>query len=68
MMRHACATHLLENGADVRLIQEMLGHATLETAQIYTHVSIRQLQEIHEHTHPSAMIERRKDELADGEE
>ncbi|HEX9640678.1 MAG TPA: site-specific tyrosine recombinase XerC [Candidatus Krumholzibacteria bacterium] len=60
LMRHACATHMMENGADVRLIQEMLGHAKLETTQIYTHVSIRQLQEIHERTHPAAKIGKRE--------
>ena len=45
---------MLEAGADVRYIQEMLGHANLRSTQIYTHVSIRKLQEVHAGTHPSA--------------
>ena len=53
LFRHAMATHMLENGADVRYIQAILGHSGLETTQIYTHVSINQLQHIHASTHPS---------------
>lgn len=53
LLRHAMATHMLENGADIRYIQAMLGHADLGTTQIYTHVSIRKLQEIHAATHPA---------------
>ena len=56
------ATLMLEGGADIRFIQAMLGHAKLETTQIYTHVAIRQLQEIHRSTHP-AKLEREKHEL-----
>jgi integrase/recombinase XerD len=62
MFRHTCATLMLEGGADIRFIQAMLGHAKLETTQIYTHVAIRQLQEIHRATHP-AKLERDKQEL-----
>jgi integrase/recombinase XerD len=54
------ATLMLEGGADIRFIQQMLGHAQLETTQIYTHVSIRKLQEIHAATHPGAKLERRR--------
>lgn len=54
LFRHTMATLMLEAGADVRFIQEMLGHASLESTQIYTHVSIRKLQQIHAATHPSA--------------
>jgi integrase/recombinase XerD len=54
LFRHAMATLMLENGADIRYIQQMLGHASLETTEIYTHVSIRKLKEIHTATHPSA--------------
>ena len=54
LLRHTMATLMLEGGADVRFMQEMLGHANLETTQIYTQVSIRKLQEIHAATHPSA--------------
>ncbi len=52
LFRHACATHMLENGADIRFIQSMLGHADLSTTQIYTRVSIAKLKEVHEATHP----------------
>src|SRR5262245_8242807 len=51
------ATLMLENGADVRYIQEILGHAKLDSTQIYTQVSIRKLKEIHTATHPSAKLE-----------
>jgi integrase/recombinase XerD len=47
------ATHMLENGADIRYIQELLGHTKLDTTQIYTQVSIKKLKAIHEATHPA---------------
>jgi integrase/recombinase XerD len=53
VFRHACATHMLENGADIRFIQSMLGHADLSTTQIYTRVSIGKLKEVHAATHPA---------------
>ncbi len=53
LFRHTCATLMLENGADVRFIQAMLGHASLKTTSIYTQVSIRQLKDIHTLTHPA---------------
>ena len=56
LLRHAMATHMLENGAETRFIQAMLGHTSLSTTQIYTHVSIRKLQEVHEQTHPAKLI------------
>ncbi len=55
MFRHTMATLMLEGGADTRFIQAMLGHADLKTTQIYTHVAIRQLQEIHRATHPAQL-------------
>ena len=58
LFRHTMATIMLENGADIRFIQEMLGHAELSTTQIYTQVSIKKLKEIHTATHPSARLSR----------
>ncbi len=55
LLRHACATHMLENGADIRFIQALLGHADLSSTQIYTNVSILKLKEIHAATHPARL-------------
>src|ERR1700730_5481882 len=55
LFRHTVATLMLEGGADVRYVQQMLGHARLETTMIYTQVSIRKLKEIHTATHPAKL-------------
>ncbi|MFC5491364.1 site-specific tyrosine recombinase XerC [Dokdonella soli] len=61
LFRHTMATQMLENGADIRYIQELLGHERLDTTQIYTHVSIGKLKEIHTATHPAAKLARTPD-------
>jgi len=65
IFRHSMATLMLENGADIRFIQQMLGHSNLNTTEIYTHVSIRKLQEIFKATHPGANLVRKPDRLKD---
>lgn len=56
LLRHTCATHMLEGGADIRYIQQLLGHANLDTTSIYTQVAIHRLQEVHARCHPSGKL------------
>jgi len=61
LFRHACATHMLEGGADIRYIQALLGHEDLSTTEVYTRVSILQLKAVHERTHPARLERPQRD-------
>ncbi len=67
LFRHAAATAMLENGADIRYIQSMLGHASIATTQVYTHVSIETLKAIHAATHPGAKLGRKGSAVSEEE-
>jgi integrase/recombinase XerD len=68
LLRHTAATLMMENGADLRSLQQFLGHARLTTTQIYTHVSIKRLQEVHRKTHPAKPNGKSNDDSSDDDQ
>lgn len=66
VLRHSCATHMLEGGADIRLVQEFLGHASIGTTQVYTRVSRHHLHEVFVSSHPRALMQPRPNAASSG--
>ncbi|MEJ2426099.1 MAG: tyrosine-type recombinase/integrase, partial [Candidatus Thiodiazotropha sp.] len=68
LFRHAMATHMLENGADIRFIQAMLGHGDISSTQVYTRVSVEKLRAVHAATHPRGLKREKEDRYEERED